>query len=86
MKEIRNILSHRLASSRTLSSYGVRHADGTYTSTTEEFLNILGSEQRLSFDEELLDRQLHIVNDLLIRLVAASLEFLENYQPVKPEA
>jgi hypothetical protein len=78
IKKIRNILSHRLIGRRTIRENGSTHSDGTYTHTREEAWYIPGSDEKLIFDEELIQRPFDEATRLLITLISASLEFVES--------
>jgi hypothetical protein len=75
---IRNILAHRLSGRRNVRSYGAIHPDGTYTETREELWNIPGLNEKLIFNEELLQRHFDDLNRLLTTLISASLEFVKS--------
>src|SRR6266404_3065276 len=53
---VRNILAHRLSGRRSVRSWSTLHRDGSYESTTEENWYIPGSNEKLTFDGEMLQR------------------------------
>jgi hypothetical protein len=76
IKDIRNILSHRVIARRHVREYGSTHSDGTYTHTREEVLYVPDSKAALPFDEELIQRNFNEITRLLTTLISASLEFV----------
>jgi len=74
---VRNILAHRLSGRRSVRSWSTLHRDGSYESTTEENWYIPGSNEKLTFDGELLQRHLDAITSLLVTFVWASREFAQ---------
>jgi hypothetical protein len=75
LEQWRNILAHRLAGSTVLR-------DGTDESTRDERWYMPGPDQKLTFSEEMLRRQLQAITALLVPLAAASRQFAENQSSV----
>jgi hypothetical protein len=75
---IRNILAHRLRGTRNIRSSGATHPDGTYIATREEFWYIPGLNEKLVFNEELLQRHFDNLNRLITALILASFEFVKS--------
>jgi hypothetical protein len=82
---VRNILAHRLSGRRSVRSSGTLHRDGTHESTTEETWYLPGSNEKLTFDEEMLRRYLDAITDLLTTLASASREFAEQNQAARAQ-
>ncbi|MGD0163335.1 MAG: hypothetical protein ABSB39_12785 [Candidatus Sulfotelmatobacter sp.] len=81
---VRNTLAHRLSGRRSVRSSGILRRDRTYECTRrEDEWYIPGSNEKLMFDEGMLQRQLTTVTSLLSTLVAASREFAEQNQAVR---
>lgn len=78
IEEIRNILAHRLSPWRTISSNGSTDPEGTYRYTREELWYIPGREEKLVFDEKLIQRRFDEITRLLTMLISASLEFAKS--------
>jgi hypothetical protein len=74
---IRNILTHRLAGGRSIRVEGIRHSDGTSTYTREETWHALGTSDQLIFDEELIQRPLNRITQLLTTLLEAAIEHVK---------
>jgi hypothetical protein len=72
---IRNILAHRLSGRRSIQSLGTTHPDGTYTHTREETWYLPGSNEKLIFDEDLIQRHLDEIARLLAMLALAARQF-----------
>jgi hypothetical protein len=73
--EIRNILAHRLSGRRSIQAWGTTHPDGTYTHTREETLYLPGVDEKLIFDEDLIQRHLNEIARLLTALASAARQF-----------
>jgi hypothetical protein len=80
---VRNILAHRLSGRRSIRSWGTTHPDGTYTHTREETLAFPGSDEKLIFDEDLIQRHLDEIGRSITTLTLAASEFV--HQPGRPE-
>jgi hypothetical protein len=78
---VRNLVGHRISGRRSVRASGTTHEDGTHTSTHEDRWHLPGSSIALTFDEELLQRQLKNITDLLSVLSSAAREFVEQHQP-----
>jgi hypothetical protein len=84
--EVRNLLAHRISGRLSIRSASTRHADGTSTTDWhEETWDIPGASERLTFNEELLQRHLDNITRLLTTLATAGREFAENNQPVEAQ-
>jgi hypothetical protein len=59
LEGLRNILVHRLPGRRSVQSWGTVLPDGTYEPTLEETWYMPGSNEKLTLDEEMLQRHLH---------------------------
>jgi hypothetical protein len=81
--EIRNILAHRLSGRRSIQSWGTTHPDGTHTHTQEETWYLPGSDEKLIFDEELIQRHLDEIACLLTTLALAALKFISSIKSPK---
>ena len=78
IKEIRNILAHRLVGRRHVHS-SIRDArHGRYTGTRKEFLFLPGASVELQFDAEMTQRCLDPITSLLTSLLDASIDFARN--------
>jgi hypothetical protein len=78
----RNILAHRLAGRRSIRSSGTVLRDGTDESTWDERWYMPGPDEKLTFNEEMLRRQLQAITALLVPLTSASRQFAEKQSPV----
>jgi hypothetical protein len=76
---IRNILAHRLSGRRSIQSLGTTHPDGTYTHAQEETWHLVGSDEKLIFDEKLIQRHLDEITRLLTMLALAARLFVQNH-------
>lgn len=78
---VRNKSAHRLSGRRNVRSSSALHRDGTYECTMrEEEWYIPGSNEKLTFDEEMLQRHLGKITSLLSTLASASCEFAQQNQ------
>jgi hypothetical protein len=77
---IRNILAHRVSGRRSISSSGTTDPDGTYTHAQEETLYLPGSDEKLIFGEDLIQRHLREIARLLDILSLAARQFANNHQ------
>lgn len=82
---IRNILAHRLIGRRHIHSSSYTDPNGLYTMTREEFWYIPDLNERIAFDQELVQRHFDDVTRLLTRLLSASLEFLKSAKSANGE-
>jgi len=81
---IRNLLAHRISGRRSVRSSNTRHENGTFTTDFhEETWHIPGAMGKLSFDTDLLQRQLDDITALLSSLTIAARAFAEAQQPAK---
>jgi hypothetical protein len=81
---VRNLLAHRISGRRSVRSSSTLHKDGTYTTDLhEETWHLPGAAGMLVFDEQLLQRHLNDITDLLTSLASAAREFAENSQTAK---
>ena len=81
LKEIRNILSHRLSSSRHIYETFTIHSDRIDT-TKEEVWHVPGLDEKLIFDEKLIKHHFDEVTRLLTMLISASLEFVKGRKAI----
>lgn len=80
LEDLRNVLAHRVSGRRNVRGRGeVR--DGTYTYEQEETWHLSSSDEKLLFDEGLIQRHLNEINSLLTPLIVAAREFAENNRP-----
>ena len=82
---VRNLVGHRISGRRSVRGSSTTHADGTHTYCHEETWHLPGAAGKLTFDEELLQRQLDEITRLLTALASAAREFAENNQPAKAQ-
>jgi hypothetical protein len=82
LEQWRNILAHRLAGRRSMRSSRTVLRDGTDESTRDERWYMPGPDQKLTFSEEMLRRQLQAITTLLVPLTSASRQFAENQSSV----
>ncbi len=81
---VRNLVGHRISGRRSVRSSATLHRDGTHTvDWHEETWHLPGAGGTLTFDEEMLQRPLNDITDLLIPLATAAHEFAESNQPGK---
>jgi hypothetical protein len=84
--EVRNVLAHRLSGRPSVRSASTRHADGTSTTDWhEETWDVPGAPERLTFNEELLQRHLDGITRLLTALATAAREFAKSNQLAKAQ-
>jgi hypothetical protein len=74
---VRNLMGHRISGRRSVRPSSTIEADGTHTHWREETWHLPGAAGTLMFDEELLQRHLEDVTELLRALSAAACEFAE---------
>ena len=72
---MRNILAHRVAGGRSIH-VDVRHSDPTFAPTREEAWSAQGSNDRLIFDDQLLQRPLSGITKLLTTLLQAAIDLV----------
>ncbi len=78
IKKIRNILAHRLIGRRNVYRNSTNLSDGTRTDLTEEILHISDFEDKLIFDNELIQHHFDDVTHLLTTLILAAVEFVQS--------
>jgi hypothetical protein len=84
IRDVRNVVGHRISGRRSIRSSGTLHSDGTHTTDWhEETWNLLGAGGKLMFDEKLLQRHLEDITALLASLASAACELAESSQPAK---
>lgn len=74
---VRNMLAHRLAGKRTVSSVGSTGQDGSYNCKRDERWYIPGLNGEIIFDDQLIERELSELTRLIAALSDASLEFIK---------
>jgi len=81
---VRNLVGHRISGRRSVRGAGTTQEDGTHTTDWhEENWHLPGSSIPLNFDEDLLQKQLDNITNLLAELSAAARDFAEQHQPVQ---
>lgn len=80
---VRNVVGHRLSGRRSVRGASTMQEDGSFTQDwQEDTWHLPGSPIALNFEEDLLQKQLDNVTDLLAELSAAARDFAE-HQPVQ---
>jgi hypothetical protein len=77
LREIRNILSHRLTGRRSIYETFTIDSKGISTEK-EEVWHVSGSDENLIFDEGLIQRHFDYITRVITALISAALEFLES--------
>jgi len=77
IKEIRNILSHRLTGRRNIYETFTIDSKGISTEK-EEVWHVSGSDEKLVFDEGLIQRHLDEMSRVITTLLSAGLEFVQS--------
>jgi hypothetical protein len=75
---VRNLVGHRISGRRSIAASSTTHADATRTEWREETWALPGAAEKLTFDEELLQRHLDDITRLLTALTSATREFVQN--------
>ena len=78
---LRNILAHRLCGMRSMRGQSTRHANGTFTHTSEDVWYVPGAPA-LTFDAGLTQTAMDSITRLLAGLVSVALDFAKANQPV----
>jgi hypothetical protein len=78
---VRNLVGHRISGRRSIAESSTTHADGTRTEWHEETWALPGAAGKLTFEPEMVQRQLDDITRLLTALALAALEFAEHCQP-----
>jgi hypothetical protein len=82
---VRNILAHRLSGRRSVRSWVDVNRDGRDECAREERWYLPGSNEKLTFDEQMLRRYLDTITGLLNALVAAAGEFAQEKQGARAQ-
>ena len=80
---VRNVVGHRISGRRVVRGWGTTHLDGTHTQCREETWHLPGATETLMFDEEMLQRHLDDITNLLNPLVSAARQFAELHHPAQ---
>ena len=83
---VRNLVGHRISGRRSVRASTTMQADGTYSHWREETWHLPGTEEKLTFDAELLQRQLDNITSLLAELSSAAREFAVAQKAVRKPA
>jgi hypothetical protein len=84
---IRNVLAHRLSGRHSSRTSGTREKDGSFTTDFhEETWHISGIANSLTFDTEMLQRELDNITAMLTPLITAAGEFAEARKSTAPYA
>lgn len=83
LDELRNILAHRLSGRRSIRASSTLELDGVHTNWYEEKWHIPGASESPIFDQEMLQRYLDYVADMLRPVIASAREFAEHSQIAK---
>ncbi len=73
---LRNILAHRLTGRRSITVDGVIRSDGSSAYIREDKWYVLGTQDQLTFDDNLIQRQLDGITKLLETLLDAAIDFV----------